>query len=92
MAELQITSGFTELTPETLRSPEGVLMLNNMLRVLFDKYAGDTESVRILHGYGTPEENVSSGIGSLYMRVDGGEDTSLYVKESGTGNTGWVAK
>ena len=29
---------------------------------------------------------------SLYSRTDGGAGTSLYVKESGTGNTGWVAK
>lgn len=41
---------------------------------------------------GSPEGVVSAGIGSLYMRDDGGAVTSFYVKESGTGNTGWVAK
>lgn len=24
--------------------------------------------------------------------IDGGANTTLYVKESGTGNTGWIAK
>jgi hypothetical protein len=43
-------------------------------------------------GSGTPEGNVTAPVGSLYMRTDGGAGTSHYVKESGTGNTGWVAK
>jgi hypothetical protein len=28
----------------------------------------------------------------LALRSDGGAGTSFYVKESGTGNTGWVSK
>lgn len=43
-------------------------------------------------GSGTPEGSVTAPVGSLYSRTDGGAGTSLYVKESGTGNTGWVAK
>ena len=43
-------------------------------------------------GAGSPEGVVTSRIGSLYSRSDGGAGTSLYVKESGTGTTGWVAK
>jgi len=43
-------------------------------------------------GAGTPEGAVSAPVGSLYTRTDGGANTTLYVKESGTGNTGWVAK
>lgn len=46
----------------------------------------------IMTGSGTPEGAVSATVGSLFMRTDGGTGTSLYVKESGTGNTGWVAK
>lgn len=41
---------------------------------------------------GTPESAVAGPIGCLFSRLDGGAVTSLYVKESGTGNTGWVAK
>jgi len=43
-------------------------------------------------GTGSPEGVVTAAIGSLYTRVDGGLATTLYVKESGAGNTGWVAK
>jgi len=43
-------------------------------------------------GSGTPESSVTAAIGSLYTRTDGGAGTTLYVKESGAGNTGWVAK
>lgn len=42
--------------------------------------------------YGTPEGVVTAPVGSLYSRLDGGAGTSLYVKQSGSGNTGWVAK
>lgn len=45
-----------------------------------------------LAGPGTPEGAVTAPVGSLYSRTDGGAGTSLYVKESGAGNTGWVAK
>jgi hypothetical protein len=47
---------------------------------------------RILFGSGSPEGAVSAPVGSIYLRSDGGAGTSFYVKESGTGNTGWVAK
>jgi hypothetical protein len=40
---------------------------------------------------GTPEGAVTAPVGSLFLRTDGGTGTTLYVKESGTGNTGWVA-
>lgn len=43
-------------------------------------------------GSGTPEGSVTAPIGSFYSRTDGGAVTSFYVKESGSGNTGWVAK
>jgi len=43
-------------------------------------------------GAGTPEASVTATVGSLYTRTDGGAGTTLYVKESGTGNTGWIAK
>jgi hypothetical protein len=43
-------------------------------------------------GAGTPEGSVTAVVGSLYTRTDGGAGTTLYVKESGVGNTGWVAK
>ena len=47
---------------------------------------------RILRGSGTPEATIVASVGTLYLRTDGGAGTTLYVKESGAGNTGWSAK
>lgn len=49
-------------------------------------------SVRQLSGTGTPEGAVTAVVGSTFQRSDGGALTSFYVKETGSGNTGWVAK
>ena len=46
----------------------------------------------IHRGSGTPESVVTAPPGSLYLNSAGGANVSIYVKESGTGNTGWVAK
>ena len=43
-------------------------------------------------GLGTPEGNVAGDIGDLYVNATGGAATTLYVKTSGTGKTGWTAK
>jgi hypothetical protein len=45
-----------------------------------------------LTGTGTPQGVVTATVGTLFLRTDGGASTTLYIKESGTGNTGWVAK
>lgn len=49
-------------------------------------------SVFIGSGSGTPESAITAPVGSLYLRTDGSTSTTLYVKTSGTGNTGWTAK
>lgn len=43
-------------------------------------------------GNNSPEGVVTANVGSLYSALNGAAGTTLYVKESGTGNTGWVAK
>ena len=43
-------------------------------------------------GAGTPEGARIAGIGSVWYRNNGGSNTTLYIKESGTSSTGWVAK
>lgn len=45
-----------------------------------------------ISGAGSPEGAATAVVGSIWSRTDGSTGTSLYVKESGTGNTGWVAK
>lgn len=44
----------------------------------------------LISGTGTPEGAVTAPVGSIYFRTNGGTGTTLYIKESGTGNTGWV--
>lgn len=51
-----------------------------------------TASVFDSSGLGTPEGVLSASPSSTYRRRDGGALTCFYVKESGSGNTGWVAK
>lgn len=51
---------------------------------------GPTATIRA--GTGTPESVVTAPVGSLFLRLDGGATTTLYVKTSGAGNTGWTAK
>jgi hypothetical protein len=54
---------------------------------------GDVGSgARVTSGAGSPAGVVSGNPGDLYTNTSGGAGTTLYVKESGTGNTGWVAK
>lgn len=46
----------------------------------------------LFRGTGTPEAVVTAPVGSMFLRTDGGVSTTLYVKQTGTGNTGWAAK
>ena len=45
----------------------------------------------ITTGTASPEGAVTAAKGSLFLRTDGGDDTTLYVKTSGAAATGWRA-
>ena len=47
--------------------------------------------VLFFSGTGTPEGAVAAEVSSLFHRTDGGSGTSVYIKESGSGDTGWAA-
>lgn len=49
-----------------------------------------TTIVRGMSAAGTPEGVIAAAVSSTYLRTNGGAGTTFYVKESGTGNTGWV--
>jgi hypothetical protein len=55
-------------------------------------FPGSVTSTYQRYGSGTPEGSVTAPVGAVYHRTDGGASTSFYVKESGTGDTGWVAQ
>lgn len=44
----------------------------------------------VLSGTGTPEGNVTAEPTVLYMDESGSTGSILYIKQTGTGNTGWV--
>jgi hypothetical protein len=79
------------------RNAAGVAEINNgsagtfrglIVRNLFV----NSTSVKITSDSSSPESSVTAPVGSIYTRTDGGASTRLYVKESSSGNTGWVAK
>ena len=41
---------------------------------------------------GNPEGTITAPVGAIWVRSDGTPGATLYVKESGIGNTGWAAK
>lgn len=51
-----------------------------------------TSGALIWSGSGSPEGVVTAPKGSEYLRNDGGANTIVYIKQSGSGNTGWVAQ
>lgn len=46
----------------------------------------------IFYGSGSPEGSVIGTPGQMYLNLNGGTSTTLYVKQSGNGNAGWVGK
>ena len=50
-----------------------------------------SDGAGLIVGEGDPEGSVSATVGSLYSRTDGSVGTAVYVKESGSGSTGWAA-
>ncbi len=51
----------------------------------------NAEAVTWSSSSGSPNGQIAGPVGGLWTRTDGGAATTLYVKESGTGNTGWRA-
>lgn len=84
--------------------PEDVRLLDRQISLAPDKLPlGPAEVLewwetltdllnQVRTGTGDPEGVVVAPVGTLFLRRDGGTDTTLYVKETGTGDTGWIAK
>ena len=73
-------------------TPDTKFQVNGDVKITGTIWLNATKTLGIFTGTGTPEGTISADVGSFFMRTDGGAGTSLYVKESGTGNTGWIAK
>lgn len=86
-------SRYTWQGNSAMRAPsDGVIRLENQASTSFTCLEFGVASQGIFQGAGSPEGVVTGLVGSIFLRTDGGANTTLYVKESGTGNTGWVAK
>lgn len=49
--------------------------------------------LNVFFGRGSPEGVKRSKLGAIYINLNGGASTTLYIKESGNElSTGWVAK
>ena len=57
-----------------------------------ERYQGAATPGSTITGHGSPERKQVAPVGALYVDLDGGEGRVLYVKESGSGPVGWVAK
>lgn len=74
------------LNPPPTQPPKSERDWRALLRSIYQLFVLMT---RIHTGSGTPEAAIKAPVGHLYLRDDGGANTTIYVKESGTGNTGW---
>lgn len=83
------------LYPEPNRN-QAVFRLDTYAFELWDGSAwvevvpGDLPVDLIWSGTGSPEGVVTAGIGSTYQQTDGAFGKVLWIKRSGTGNTGWA--
>ena len=71
----------------------GVLTLEARLFLEWfsDVLRGSPANCTVTWGTGSPESVVTAPVGSLFLRTNGGASTTMYVKESGSSNTGWRA-
>jgi len=88
----QATSGTYSVAVSAGATGERVRFQANGINLLNGRVTWDaSETIFDLFGSGSPEGSITASIGSVYRRSNGGTATTLYIKESGTGNTGWVA-
>jgi len=83
LASVSGNLGVGTVTPAERLSVDGNAEVSGYLKL---------NGVTVMAGAGDPEGAVEAPQGALFLRTDGGANTTLYVKESGTGNTGWVGK
>ena len=84
----------------SMASTEPLLAVRNNALTPFSIFGGGqfvfgsnlTTNASIQTGTGTPEGVITAPVGSLFLRTDGGAGTTLYVKQSGSSNTGWIGK
>jgi len=93
--EIMARDGQGGMTSLHINAEGGAVTINNTAPeggFRFESGRFYINNVQFIVGSGSPNGTVAAPPGSIYLNTSGGAGTSLYVKESGTGNTGWVAK
>lgn len=83
---------------ETVIKPE----LNNIiivegkqtteLNTFFDIVARQLNQLQPAFGSGSPEGVLVASVGKIYIDTGAASGSGLYIKETGDGNTGWIAR
>ncbi len=84
------TLGLSGLKPTTSSQTVGT-SVNRYLKGWFGQSGIDIGGIQISSGSGSPEGVLTDPVGSFYFRTNGAAGTVIYAKETGVGNTGWVA-
>ena len=88
-----IISSIYELEPPVLEQLAQWLEQRGIKTPISTMVGASPALTNIKQGVGAPNGAVTASVGALYLRLDGGAATTLYVKESGVNtNTGWVGK
>lgn len=75
-------------------TPQNWQAVTQAVYYMWDRLNRDSFAIgdrTIYTGTGSPESVIAASVGDIYLRDDGGANTTLYVKESGAGDTGWAA-
>lgn len=82
---------FTVLSLVSVGQKIRASLANQWVTAIEELQAASAGLDSITSGTGSPEGVVTAPVGDIYRRTDGAADSTLYVKESGSGNTGWQA-
>ena len=94
MSKSQVRKGHGVPIASDFDSAEGTpLYVDELTGTVYTmKQDGNIVAGGQLSGHGSPEGVIQAAPGSIYVNVDGGIGSTLYVKESGSGDTGWSAR
>lgn len=82
----------TGVNQEWLIQISGTSFTYTRIKMMANEYMFEATATGSFVGTGSPEGVVTASSGSIYHNRTGGAGVSIYVKESGSGNTGWIAK
>lgn len=66
--------------------------MSDRFRVWIQQVTRDVNNIPPLTGTGTPESNEIASPGRWYVDTGAVAGTGIYFKETGTGDTGWIAR